>query len=233
MEAAGFIGFGLVVSSAGRYYDSRGKALTVSERHLRWALPRSPESPASGRGDPDLEVLEGFLAGRPQAVARVRGWADAVARSRGWRFDDPEGVVQEILLKLVRVVRSGGFRKSSSFRTFVFSVAKHTCIDVYRAERWRSTFVEEGLEPEIPSGEESPEESARTSELRELLRYVFQRLSQECRQLWRWVYGEGLSAEEVSSRLDISVPNVRVRVHRCLEKARKTGRDFLAGPHLG
>ena len=56
-----------------------------------------------------------------------------------------------------------------------------------------------------------------------------------CRELWRLVYAEGLSAQDVGEKLGIKAGNVRVRVHRCLEKARAIyadleGRTLAFGP---
>lgn len=179
--------------------------------------------------DPDPTLL-GFLEGDPRAVACVRGWAERVVRSGGWGFTDPEGVVQEVLLKLVRTLRPAGARMSCRFSTFVFSVAKHTCIDVYRAEGSRAFVATGAAVPPANEGTNAdPDERLRNRERREALRYVLQRLPEECRRLWMWVYADKLSTEEVSRRLGISVPNVRVRVHRCLEKAKSIAAAFVGG----
>jgi RNA polymerase sigma-70 factor (ECF subfamily) len=175
-------------------------------------------------------VLDGFLAGRPQAVAAVRGWVEVVVRGGGWRFADPEGVVQEVLLKLLRILRGGSFQGSSSFRTFVHAVARHTCIDTYRQERLRADREDEPQGgASASSAEIDPASDIDKRERLELLMYIFQKLPRECRRLWGWVYGDGLTAQEVAVRLDTTPGNVRVQVHRCLQKARVIGRAFV-GP---
>lgn len=184
-----------------------------------------PDAPTTS----DEDLLQGFVEGGEEALSRVRGWADAVVHLGNWRFDDPEDVVQEILLKLVQVLKENRYRKRSSFKTFVFSVAKHTCIDRYRRGR---------IAREVPltddaikvSGEEQAETALQREERRQFVRFVFQQLSQECQQLWKWVYYEGLPTAQIGSRLGISSGNVRVRVHRCLERARVIGRACHSGP---
>jgi len=182
----------------------------------------------------DLDAtVDGFLQGNLQDVRRVRGWAEKVVRSGGWGFPDPEGVVQEILLKLVRTLHADGFRMSRRFSTFVFSVAKHTCIDVYRAERSRALVAAGTLAATPSPGPGADAERLLSRERHEALRYVLQRLPEECRRLWVCVYADKLSTDEVSRRLGISVENVRVRVHRCLQKARSIAGAFLAGGGTG
>jgi RNA polymerase sigma factor (sigma-70 family) len=173
-----------------------------------------------------------MLEGRPETLSAVRGWIEAVVRFGAWRFSDPEAVVQEALLRLVRCARSGTFRELSSLRTFVHAVAKHTCVDVYRRERLRS---ETELGRPGPTGAvettHDPQAELERRERAEALAYILQRLPEDCRRLWAWAYGEGLPAEEIARRLGTTAVNVRSRAHRCLEKARRIGREYGAGPH--
>ncbi len=179
----------------------------------------------------DRELMRGFLDGDAAAVKLVQGWVDGVVYLGNWRFEDSEGIAQEVLLKLLKIVRGGGFSGQSKFKTFVFSVAKHTCIDVYRRERFRSNIPPEELEP-VHAGPSGPHPQAQIEqdERIEYVKYVFQQLPDECKRLWRWVYCDHETAASVGERLGISAANVRVRVHRCLEKARRLGKGFEGVP---
>jgi RNA polymerase sigma-70 factor (ECF subfamily) len=177
----------------------------------------------------DEEMFAAFQSGRPEALDSVRGWVAQVVTHPAWRFMDAESVVQDVLLKLLDIARSGGFRGASSFRTFAISVARHTCIDAYRRQRWRERGERRHAASAVPvSADDDPETRHQVQERRELLRYVFQKLPEECRRLWVWVYGQGLAARQVAELLGISESNVRVRTHRCLQKARDIARDALA-----
>ena len=131
--------------------------------------------------NPDPDILSGFESEDDAAVRHVQGWVDGVVHLGRWRFEDPEGVAQEVLIKLLRIVRSGGFGGQSSFKTFVFSVARHTCIDIYRRQRLRTSVhapeeAAEGVSRENPHGDLEQRERL------ELLSYVFQKLPDECRR---------------------------------------------------
>src|SRR5262245_7468225 len=163
------------------------------------------------------EIFAAFREGDPGAVAEVRDWIARVVGHSAWRLADAESVVQDVLVKLLDVARSDRFERRSSFRTFAVSVARHTSIDAYRRQRWRERMESPavgGTEAVAAAGD--PEAQRHAEERRELLRYVYQKLPEDCRKLWRWVYGEGLEARQVAGQLGISEENVRVRVHRCL-----------------
>jgi RNA polymerase sigma factor (sigma-70 family) len=201
--------------------------ITTGDPHVTAALGRN-----AGRA-PDEVVSEGFVAGDPGAVASVRGWSAAVVGFGRWNFRDPDAVIQDILVKVLEIVRRGGFGGSSSFKTFVFSVAKHTCVDVYRHERWASTVeVNVPIEEDKTRAAEATDDGLHRADRIELLKYIFQKLPEECRRLWGWVYGQRLPTEDVAGKLGISAANVRVRVHRCLQKARAIGNEFIGRPEL-
>lgn len=179
-------------------------------------------------GSPDTELIAAFLSGRPEAHAEVRDWAGSVARRRRWAFDDAEAAVQEILYRLLRILRENKFRGASSFSTFVISVARYTCLELHRTElARRSVALENG--PAEPRAAD-PEPAGEREDRIRLLRYILQKMSDECRRLWNWVYVDGLSSSAVGERLGIAPGTARVRVHRCLEQARRFRQEFEEGP---
>jgi RNA polymerase sigma factor (sigma-70 family) len=185
---------------------------------------------------PDDAILEGFLAGDEEAVHHVQGWVDGVVHLGRWRFEDPEAVSQEIVMRLLDIVRSGRYARRSSFKTFAFAVAKYACVDQFRRERLRGRVETQaaGERQDAPAVLEAdqPHRALQAREEMELLRYILQGLPDQCRQLWAWVYGEGLSAPEIGSRLGATPGTVRVRVHRCLQKARELVHAFAGGAGL-
>jgi RNA polymerase sigma factor (sigma-70 family) len=184
----------------------------------------------------DDAILNGFLAGEDEAVHHVQGWVDGVVHLGRWRFEDPEAIGQEILMRLLGIVRSGRYERRSSFKTFVFAVAKYTCVDLYRRQRLRTRVETPSgaaiAEAPAPGGTGHPLRALEHHEDLELLKYIMQGLPEECLRLWSWVYGEGLSAAEVGRRLGASAGTVRVRVHRCLQKARGFARQYAGHQDL-
>jgi RNA polymerase sigma factor (sigma-70 family) len=214
-------------------------AIAVSISPSRWA-PRPADPPPHceriGPGgttilqsDAIAAVHDGFRNSRAADVGAVRDWIQSVVRAGNWHFGDPEAVVQDILVKLIEIVRRGRVQEPGGFQKFVYTVAKNTCVTVYHRERRRrERESSESAADDLPAGTD-PHVPMEQRERLEAMVVIYQRLPEACRQLWRWVYGDGFSAAEVAKRLGITVNNVRVRVHRCLEKARGI-RDELARP---
>ncbi len=168
----------------------------------------------------ELEAAAAFRDGDVGTTRMVRDWIDRVVRQRSWRFRDPDNVTQEVTLRLLQLVRAERFRGESAFRTFVHSIATHVCIDTYRREKRLAARESDGDDLERAPGEGNPEATLAERERERTLSFIYQQLSEECRKLWRWVYFERRPADEVGGLLGITANATRVRVHRCLERAR-------------
>jgi RNA polymerase sigma factor (sigma-70 family) len=178
---------------------------------------------------PEEQLKASFLAEEPEAVEAVRGWVRAVVLG-GWRLHDPDAAVQEIMLELLALGRAGRLDNPRRFRALVRTVARNTCVDLYRRRRFRASHEEPGLETldHVSAGESSAEDRLIEKRKRSLARYVLQSLSDDCRELLKLVFAQELGARQVGEKLGISEGNVRVRTHRCLERARALRARFWA-----
>lgn len=178
----------------------------------------------------DQQIARAFADGDADVLHTVRQWIERIVRYRSWRFADPEDVAQEVVLRLMKLVRAGRFRGESKFHTFVHSVTTHACIDAYRKQKRRLAREQPEEDPDRNPGGGDPARRLDEEERFRTLAYLYQRLSDECRLLWRMVYVEHHSAARVARELGISENATRVRVHRCLERARKLAASMTSGP---
>jgi RNA polymerase sigma-70 factor, ECF subfamily len=184
----------------------------------------------------DAEVVARYLEGEPRAVGAVDAWISRAAhpyqRRLASRWDD---VLQEIRLEVTRLLQQGKFRGESSFKTYLWRVVSHTCLDQIRAEgrvQWAD------LDPEAGDGESEGAGApafasaglgvAGQAEVKDLLLRVLERTPSECRELWRMIHA-GLSYREMSERLAVAEGTLRVRVLRCREKAVLARGELLGG----
>ena len=188
---------------------------------------------SSARASEIAATFAGFRAGGTAQVRTVRGWTETIVRVGNWRFSDPEGVVQETLLKLVKLAAAGRVEDPESFQKFVYTVARNTCVTVYHRERARARREEPGAEfDEPPTPAEAPgrlEQAERMTLVREIL----QRLPDGCRRLWDSIYRERRRPDDIAAELGITAVNLRVRVHRCTEKARAIFRERSLASTVG
>lgn len=189
-------------------------------------LGRSALEAALGRAETG-KIRDAFLRDGTEAVEEVRSWVRAVVHG-GWRFPDPDAVVQEIMLELVRLGRGGGIRKAPDFRAYVRTVARHSCVDAFRRERVRQTQPLDDVYFEIPGAPDGdPEQRYLEQRRRERLRFLWQALAPACRELLRWAHGDDMTSSQIAERLGISAGAARVRLHRCLERARELHRESI------
>jgi RNA polymerase sigma-70 factor, ECF subfamily len=182
----------------------------------------------------DAEVVAGFLEGDRRAVGAVDGWISRAAypyqRRLGERWDD---VLQDIRLEITRLLKQGKFRGESSFKTYLWRVVSHTCLDQIRAAgrvQWTELETDDGSDdpPATASIPSTHGSAAARSEVKDLLLRVLERVPADCRELWRMIHA-GLSYKEMSDRLGVAEGTLRVRVLRCREKAIAARGELLPG----
>ena len=161
-----------------------------------------------------------MLAGRTEAFAvLVRRYQDVLfahaVRMMGAR-DEAADLVQKALVR--------GFRKLGSCREpervggWLFRILANECKEQLRSKsRGRSDLSLESL-PFLPDrGAPSPEGDAHAEELRARVRAALEGLDPEQREAFVLKHVEGRSYEEMSALLGVSVPALKMRVHRARE----------------
>jgi RNA polymerase sigma-70 factor (ECF subfamily) len=161
------------------------------------------------------ELIAGFLKGELSAVRTIAGWAETVARYEAWGFETPEDVVQATMLALVQNFRDGRFA-GGNLRAYVRRIAKNHCVTNYRRMRSRGEHV--SLD-DIASGLAAAP-SYVDGEDKLSLKAVLDELDDGCRRIVLLAYMEGQSRDEIARQMDISVEAARVRLFRCLQRAR-------------
>jgi RNA polymerase sigma-70 factor (ECF subfamily) len=176
----------------------------------------------------DQDLAARFLEGDLDAVGTVDGWISRAAwpyqRRLANRWDD---VLQDVRLEITRLLSQGKFRGESSLRTYLWRVVNHTCLDQIRADGRRQwTDLEE---IENGTGGPPPDLAPTRQEDRDLLMRVLQKMSVDCREMWRMILA-GLSYRDMSLRLGVAEGTLRVRTLRCREKAIALRAELLATP---
>ncbi|MGQ0507781.1 MAG: RNA polymerase sigma factor [Myxococcaceae bacterium] len=131
--------------------------------------------------------------------------------------EEAEDVLHEAFLSLVRE-RSADFqRRESSFRAWLFQVARHLCLNRVRSrDRQRAALR---LAP-TPVGAPGPDESFTQHEQRAVLLRAVERLPASLSELYQLRIG-GLSQQEIAAILEVPVGTVKSRMHELVSQLRK------------
>jgi RNA polymerase sigma-70 factor (ECF subfamily) len=140
---------------------------------------------------------------------------------------EAEDVTQAVMLKISRALP--GFRGDSSVSTWIYRIATNAALDRLR-RRSAQPMAESELEAEGDVPPEAQAASAETAAMREemsaCIRGFVERLPQSYRTVMVLSELEGFANEEIAAILEVSLPTVKIRLHRAREKLR---RDLQAG----
>lgn len=147
----------------------------------------------------------------------MRRYKDALyryAERMTGRSDDAADVVQQAFIK--------GFRNLERCRDpervggWLFRIAVNLCKDHLKGRVKREVPLESGEPLRATRG--LPEEGVERAEIREEIYRALQALSDEQREAFVLKHVEGWSYEEMAEKLDVSVPALKMRVHRARDQ---------------
>lgn len=141
---------------------------------------------------------------------RIAGFTYAITG----RSDSVEDIVQMVFIKMARAIPR--LKAPEQFESWLFRLARNTCIDHLRRQKLRRIFTPFAPEHEnVPE----PEGSVDTEEL-DALRHALSQLRPKDRALLALVQ-EGRSHAEIAETFNTSVAAVKARLHRARETLRQ------------
>jgi RNA polymerase sigma-70 factor (ECF subfamily) len=200
------------------------------------------------RLDPDVALVRQFQAtGRPALFeALFRKYQTPIFHlvTRMVNGEEAYDLTQDVFLRALRALPT--FKGDCKFSTWLYTIAKNTCLNHLRETKKRGEMEDYSLDEDTEPGETGggPEPSdptadvARIVETRELQRIVDQTLAQltpEQRLLMTLRDFEGLSYEEIGEITELSLVNVKSKLHRARLAFKSKFQPYLAliSPELG
>lgn len=141
---------------------------------------------------------------------RIAGFTYAITG----RSDSVEDIVQMVFIKMARAIDR--LKAPEQFESWLFRLARNTCIDHLRRQRLRRIFT-----PFAPEHENVAEtDTSVDSEELDALRHALAQLRPKDRALLALVQ-EGRSHAEIAETFNTSVAAVKARLHRAREQLRQ------------
>jgi RNA polymerase sigma-70 factor, ECF subfamily len=179
----------------------------------------------------DIEIVRRVLDGNVNAFEiLLNKYEDHVLMiaKRHIPYAQIEEIAQDVFVRAYQSLP--GFKKKSSFKQWLSTIAVRTCYDFWRkAYRSRevpmSTLTEKHRDwvEQVISEQSSRSfhEDGSQKEAREILDWALDQLTAKDRMVLELVYLEGLSGKEAADLLGWSVANVKVRSFRSRKKLQK------------
>lgn len=183
----------------------------------------------------DNEVIQSFLAGDESSyvelVSRYKDKAFNLAVRLTRNADDAEEVIQDVFVTVYR--KLANFEGKSAFSSWLYRITVNTALMLIRKRKQHPTVSMEDITLQVRENW-TGNDSASTDvtymstgyQLREKLEVAIGRLPEEYRTIFLLRDVDGLSNEDVSEVLGMSVPAVKSRLHRARLMLRKRLQKF-------
>lgn len=182
----------------------------------------------------DLELIKHIQEGDNQAIITLHNrYADRIfyyIYMQTGNYHDTEELLQDVFFKTARSLKS--FKGKSSFKTWVFKIARHTIIDYYRGSQKEKDImpikIDERDEFEfVGNYADSAEDSALSHiQINEVIKHI-EELPIQYQSVLHLRFFEGFSIKETSDIMGKSVSAVKSMQHRArsalLNKKAKCG----------
>lgn len=139
-----------------------------------------------------------------------------------------EDITQDVFLKVNQSLDQ--FKGKSKLSTWLYRIATHTAIDRFRASNRKSAIKSVAM-PDVPNNEiqhgriqteiPSIDQQVIQKEMNECIREFIQRLPTDYKTVLLLSEYEGLKNREIAEILDISIDNVKIRLHRARMKLKE------------
>jgi RNA polymerase sigma-70 factor (ECF subfamily) len=202
------------------------------------AAAMSPLIAVGGAGrpaDPDTLLVRQHLAGDPKAFEQLfRRYQAPIFNlvTRMVRGEDAYDLTQDVFLKALRSL--GSFRGDAKFSTWLFTIARHTCLNHIRH---KAVITEESVDEqqeerpggssELPDLEMNVSRLCETRELQRIVDGLLATLPPEARLLLILRDFEQLSYDEISNVTELSIVNVKSKIHRARQLFKKRFQPYL------
>lgn len=178
----------------------------------------------------DSELVESFRGGDHAAFSELISRYSEKAHNLAMRItrnqEDAEEVLQDVFVTVFKKISS--FKGESAFSSWLYRITVNTAFMKLRKRRQSATVSLEEITPSVKeSWVANRSDSADVNylcsqhQLRSELDEAVQKLPEEYRIIFVLRDVDGLSNQEVSEILDISVPAVKSRLHRSRLMLRK------------
>jgi RNA polymerase sigma factor (sigma-70 family) len=185
----------------------------------------------------DHELVRGVRRGEDSAFeelfCRYRGRLRSYVSGILGDSDRAEDVVQEVFISALRRLRAT--ERPIAFRPWIYQIAKNACIDeLRRTRRSREVPLDPGLEwldgtSDLPAPGPGPEVAVESKQQLEDLRGALRGVSELHHRILILRELEGLSYDEIGTRLGISRPMVESTLFRARRRLAEEYEELISG----
>lgn len=162
------------------------------------------------------QVLEGNTAQFAVLVDRYKDFVYTIALRICRSSEDAEEIAQDTFLKAFQQL--DGFRGSSKFSTWLYTIAYRTAISKTRKKQLDTTNVDDFVSENLAPDAHTPLDEMSLGDQRKYVKEAIDRLPEIDGLIISLYYIEECNIVEIQSITDLSESNVKVKLHRARKK---------------
>jgi RNA polymerase sigma-70 factor (ECF subfamily) len=153
-------------------------------------------------------------------IAELRQIIDRIARKFNWTdSESADDIAQDCFIKLIESLTKGRFEGRSSFKTYIYTIVRRTCIDYYKSHK--AAEMTDIDQVAVEDSACSQEDQVMAQQQRKTAYRVLMSLPKECRNLWRAVFYGKRNYRQVAEQLGLSEGTIKRRMWQCRQQARE------------
>ena len=177
----------------------------------------------------DQVLLNRYLSGDRDAIsqlidkysARIRDYIRMMVKDN----DVADDILQETLIKVVRVIDEGRYADTGKFLSWVLRIAHNRVLDYFRAQKSSRTISESesgyDMLGTLRFAEQTVEDRMISEQIESDVRRLIELLPDEQREVVVMRYFAGLSFQEIAEQTDVSINTALGRMRYALINLRK------------
>ena len=181
----------------------------------------------------DQVLLNNYLSGDSAAISqlierhsrRIRDYIRMMVKD----YDVADDVLQETLIKVVRVIDEGRYVDNGKFLSWVLRIAHNQVIDYFRSQKSAKTVNESesgyNVLGTLRFADSSVEDRLISEQIALDVRRLVDHLPQEQREVVMLRYYSGLSFQEIAEQTNVSINTALGRMRYALINLRKMIKD--------
>ena len=177
----------------------------------------------------DKVLLNNYLSGDSAAISqlierhsrRIRDYIRMMVKDN----DVADDVLQETLIKVVRVIDEGRYVDNGKFLSWVLRIAHNQVIDYFRSQKSAKTINESdagyNMLGTLRFAERTVEDNIISEQIEADVRRLVEHLPDEQREVVKLRYFSGLSVQEIADQTGVSINTALGRMRYALINLRK------------
>ena len=133
--------------------------------------------------------------------------------------EDAQDLTQEIFLKMWKNLKN--FDENQNFKSWLFKIAKNSCIDFIRKKKKFLVYNLETIE-NLPDLQLLLKEEAENKDLLEKIKIEIEKLSRKSKEILNLYYNFGFNFREIAQISGESINTVKSRHKRAIEKIKNS-----------